>query len=142
MGSSAKGSTTQPVYWDGSAWQNTTYTLSKSVPSNAVFTDTNTHYTAVPVAGGSSATSNATSATSDPYINIVENSAKSGGIQIKGSGATTVSAKDGVITINSTDTNTQAVSSVVGQTGAVTASQIGSALTSAGYKLTDTDTNT
>lgn len=42
MGSSAKGSATQPVYWTGSAWANTTYTLGKSVPSNAVFTDTNT----------------------------------------------------------------------------------------------------
>lgn len=40
MGSSAKGSATQPVYWNGSAWVNTSYTLGKSVPSNAVFTDT------------------------------------------------------------------------------------------------------
>ena len=40
MGSTAKGSATQPVYWNGSAWTNTTYTLGKSVPSNAVFTDT------------------------------------------------------------------------------------------------------
>lgn len=39
-----------------------------------------------------------------------------------------------------TDTNTQAVSSVVGQTGAVTATQIGTALTNAGYKLTDNNT--
>ena len=42
MGGSAKGSATQPVYWNGSAWANTTYTLGKSVPSNAKFTDTNT----------------------------------------------------------------------------------------------------
>lgn len=40
MGSSAKGSTTQPVYWNGSSWQNTTYTLGASVPSGAKFTDT------------------------------------------------------------------------------------------------------
>lgn len=40
MGSSAKGSATQPVYWTGSAWANTTYTLGKSVPSDAKFTDT------------------------------------------------------------------------------------------------------
>ena len=39
-----------------------------------------------------------------------------------------------------TDTNTQAVSSVVGHTGAVTATQIGTALTNAGYKLTDNNT--
>lgn len=77
--------------------------LKFTMPGNP---NTNTHYTAVPVAGGSTATSNATSDTSDPYINIIENSAKSGGIQIKGSGATSVTAKDGVITINSTDNNT------------------------------------
>lgn len=41
---------------------------------------------------------------------------------------------------NYIDTNTQAVSSVVGQTGAVTAAQIATALTNAGNKLTDTDT--
>lgn len=40
MGSSAKGSATQPIYWNGSAFATTTYTLGKSVPSNAVFTDT------------------------------------------------------------------------------------------------------
>ena len=40
MGSIAKGSATQPVYWNGSAWTNTTYTLGKSVPADAKFTDT------------------------------------------------------------------------------------------------------
>ena len=51
MGSSAKGSAIQPVYWNGSAWTNTTYTLGKSVPSNAVFTDT-TYSTATTSANG------------------------------------------------------------------------------------------
>ena len=41
MGSTAKGGTTQPIYWDGTEFKNTTYTLGKSVPANAVFTD---HY--------------------------------------------------------------------------------------------------
>ena len=68
--------------------------------------DTNTHYTAIPVLGASTAVANATSSVSNPYLNIVENSAKSGGIQIKGGGATTVSAINGVITISSTDTDT------------------------------------
>lgn len=37
----SKGSATQPVYFDANGVaQNTTYTLGKSVPSNAVFTDT------------------------------------------------------------------------------------------------------
>ena len=40
IGSTAIGSTTQPIYWDGSAFKKTTYTLGKSVPSTAVFTDT------------------------------------------------------------------------------------------------------
>ena len=40
MGSTAKGSATQPVYWNGTAWTNTTHTLGKSVPADAKFTDT------------------------------------------------------------------------------------------------------
>lgn len=39
MGSTAKGSTTQPIYWTGTAFENTSYTLGKSVPSDAAFTD-------------------------------------------------------------------------------------------------------
>ena len=42
MGSAAKGGATQPIYWNGTAFVNTTYTLGKSVPSDALFTDTNT----------------------------------------------------------------------------------------------------
>lgn len=39
----SKGSATQPIYFDSNGVaQNTTYTLGKSVPSDAVFTDTNT----------------------------------------------------------------------------------------------------
>ena len=66
----------------------------------------NTHYTAVPILGGTDATSNATSDTANDstYLNIIENSAKSGGIKITGSGATTVKANTGVLTINSTNT--------------------------------------
>ena len=40
MGSSLKGSATQPIYWDGSEFKSTTHSLSTSVPANAVFTDT------------------------------------------------------------------------------------------------------
>lgn len=68
--------------------------------------DTNTHYTAVPVLGASSDVSNATSATLDPYLNIIENNVKSGGIQIKGDGATSIKAINGVVTISSTDNDT------------------------------------
>ena len=75
------------------------HTVNSDVPANASF---DPHYSSEPVAGGSSATTNATSKTSDPYINIVENGSKVGGVQIKGGGGTDVSAKDGVITVNST----------------------------------------
>lgn len=63
----------------------------------------NTHYTAVPILGASNATSNATSATANTatYLNIIENNAKSDGVQITGSGGTTVSAKSGKLTITS-----------------------------------------
>ena len=40
--SSSAGSSTQPIYFSGGKPVATTYTLGKSVPSNAVFTDTNT----------------------------------------------------------------------------------------------------
>ena len=73
---------------------------------NIVISSIDTHYTATPVLGATGAVINATSSVSDPYLNIVENSVKSGGIQIKGSGATSVSAVNGIITISSTDTNT------------------------------------
>lgn len=43
---SSAGSATQPVYFSGGKPVSCTYTLGKSVPSNAVFTDTNTTYSA------------------------------------------------------------------------------------------------
>ena len=73
---------------------------------NIIISSIDTHYTATPVLGATGAVVNATSSVSDPYLNIVENGDKSGGIQIKGSGATSVSAINGIITISSTDTNT------------------------------------
>lgn len=67
--------------------------------------DNNTHYTAGIAAGTSETTSN--SATSDPYITIKDNSIYRSQIQLKGSGATTISSDaNGVITISSTDNNT------------------------------------
>ena len=42
LGSADKGSATQPIYLSGGAPTACTYTLAKSVPSDAVFTDTNT----------------------------------------------------------------------------------------------------
>ena len=69
-------------------------------------TDTNTHYTTGITAGASGTTSN--SALTNPYIKIKDDSTHRSQIQIKGGGATTVSSNaNGVITISSTDTNTQ-----------------------------------
>jgi len=61
-----------------------------------------THYTANPILGNSNSTTNATTTVTSPYLNIIENNAKSGGIQIVGSGGTTTSAINGILTINST----------------------------------------
>lgn len=70
-------------------------------------TDNDTHYKATPHAGSSSSTSAVATTNGNTYINIVENGARSGGINIKGSGATTVTSDaNGVITIASTDNNT------------------------------------
>lgn len=60
-----------------------------------------THYKAVPILGLSTAITNATTDIADPYLNIIENSAKSGGIQIKGEGGTTIKASNGVLSIDS-----------------------------------------
>ena len=66
-------------------------------------TDNNTHYTTDLVVGASNnATTNAASTTNTTtYINTVENSSKSGSIQIKGSGITNITSANGVITVNS-----------------------------------------
>lgn len=70
-------------------------------------TDTNTHYTASMFVGNTGATSNAASTTNTTtFLALCDNSVNKSNIQIKGSGATTVTAANGVITINSTDNNT------------------------------------
>lgn len=46
LGAVTKGSATQPIYLNAGVPTACTYTLGKSVPSNAVFTDTNTTYSA------------------------------------------------------------------------------------------------
>ena len=73
MGSAAKGSATQPVYWNGSAWTNTTYTLGKSVPANAKFTDTvYTLPTASSTLGGVKTTSTVSATTGLTACPIIE----------------------------------------------------------------------
>lgn len=103
------GSATQPVYFANGVPVATTYTLGKSVPSNAVFTDTNTHYTSKNVVGATDATSDTETALTNGnvYLNSVENGAVTSSHKISGSGATTVTTDaNGNIVISSTDNNT------------------------------------
>lgn len=101
------GSATQPVYFSNGVPVATTYTLGKSVPSNAVFTDS--HYASKNVVGATNATSNTATALTNGnvYINSVENGAVTSSHKISGSGATTVTTDaNGNIIISSTDNNT------------------------------------
>lgn len=100
----AIGSDTRPVYIDSLGTLTAcTHTIGKSVPSDAKFTDTDTHYITGLTAGASGTTTNA--AVTNPYIKVKDDSAHRAQIQLKGDGATTVSSDaNGVITISSTDT--------------------------------------
>ena len=101
------GSATQPVYFANGVPVATTYTLGKSVPSNAVFTDT--HYSSKNVVGATNATSNTATALTNGnvYLNSIENGAVTSSHKISGSGATTVTTDaNGNIIISSTDNNT------------------------------------
>ena len=70
-------------------------------------TNTDTHWTTGLVAGAKSGVANAATSNGNTYINVKDNSTFRSGVNIKGSGATTVTSDaNGVITINSTDTNT------------------------------------
>ena len=100
------GSATQPVYFADGKPVATTYTLGKSVPADAVFTDTNTHYASKNVVGSSTATANTTTALTNGnvYLNSVENGAVTSAHKISGSGATTVTTDtSGNIIISSTN---------------------------------------
>lgn len=103
-------------------------------------TNTNTHYTTRLYAGASGTVANA--AATNPYLKVTDDNTYRNQIQFKGDGATTVSSDaNGVITISSTDTNTHAVTSVFGRTGAVTLTK-SDVTTALGYTPPTTDTNT
>jgi hypothetical protein len=106
VGTTTVGSSTQPVYLSGGIPSACTYSLNKTVPSDAVFTDT--HHTAKNVVSNSAnATANKAATNGNVHINLVENNTCRSGIKIVGSGATTVSCDgSGNITILSNDTNT------------------------------------
>ena len=64
--------------------------------------DTNTHNTAYLYAGEIGTTENAISDTSNPYLALVDGGTNRSNIQLKAGSNATITAKDGIITINST----------------------------------------
>lgn len=80
------------------------FTIGKSVPSDAKFTDT--HYTTYLYAGTGTA-QNAATTNGNTKLTIVDNTTVRNSVTIKGTGATSVVSDDsGNITISSTNTNT------------------------------------
>lgn len=106
LGTTVVGSTKKPIYLNNGTATPISYTIEKSVPSDAVFTDT--HYTAKNIVTNSAGGITTAAATNgDVHINLVENNIWRSGINIVGSGATLVTSdKYGNITITSEDTNT------------------------------------
>lgn len=117
---------------NGKVIKDSGFTIGKSVPSDAKFTDT--HYTTGITAGATGTTSNSATTNGNTFIKIKDNSTHRGQIKIVGSGATTVTSDaNGVITINSTDNNTTYGSMSVseGTTGTATTNRV---LTAANLK--------
>lgn len=93
------GSATQPVYFSGGVPTAISYTINKSVPSNAVFTDT--HYTTHLYAGSGTA-ANAATTNGNTKLTVVDDTTTRDSVTIKGTGGTTVTSDaNGVVTINS-----------------------------------------
>ena len=120
-------------------------TLTKSDVTTALgytppTSDTNTHYTTKLYAGASGTAANA--AATNPYLKVTDSETYRNQVRFVGGGATTVSSDaNGNITISSTDTNTHAVTSVFGRTGAVTLTK-SDVTTALGYTPPTSDTNT
>lgn len=92
--SSSIGSNKQPIYWNGSAFTTIGYTIEKSVPSNAVFTDTKYSFYV-----GENNNIKEHKNVSNPYFKLFENNTSTS-IQIKaGTGISVNSDANGNITI-------------------------------------------
>lgn len=99
------GGATQPVYFSEGVPTACSYQLNKTVPSNAVFTDT--HYTTHLYAGSGTA-ANAATTNGNTKLTVVDNTTPRESVTIKGTGGTTVSSDaNGVVTINSTDASSK-----------------------------------
>lgn len=92
--SSSIGSSTQSIYWNGSAFTTIGYTIETSVPSNALFTDTKYSFYV-----GENNNTKEHKNVSDPYFKLFENNTPTS-IQIKaGTGISVTSDANGNITI-------------------------------------------
>ena len=112
-------------------------TVTKGNNTTQTLTTQDTHYTADLVVGTSNtSTANATTANNNTYLNTVENGSKSGSVKITGSGATTVSAAGGTVTIKSSDTHSTT------HLYAGSGSNANAATTNGNTKLTVTDDST
>lgn len=81
------------------------FTIGKSVPSDAVFTDT--HWTSHLYAGKSDGVAHAATTNGNTHLICTDNTTARNRVKITGTGGTTVTSDaNGVITIHSTDTNT------------------------------------
>lgn len=97
------GSAKQPVYFKQGVPTACSYQLNKTVPSDAVFTDT--HYTTHLYAGSGTA-ANAETTNGNTKLTVVDNTTTRNSVTIKGTGGTTVTSDaNGVVTIDSTDTS-------------------------------------
>ena len=93
------GSATQPVYFKQGNPTACSYQLNKTVPSDAVFTDT--HYTTHLYAGSGTA-ANAATTNGNTKLTVVDNTTTRNSVTIKGTGGTTVTSDaNGVVTIDS-----------------------------------------
>lgn len=93
------GSETQPVYFKQGVPTACSYQLNKTVPSDAVFTDT--HYTTHLYAGSGTA-ANAATSNGNTKLTVVDNTTTRNSVTIKGTGETTVTSDaNGVVFINS-----------------------------------------
>lgn len=116
------------------------YTIGKSVPSNAVFTDT--HYTTgLKVGASATATANAAATNGNVYLNVLDNTTVRDSHNIVGSGATTVTSDaNGKITISSTNTNTDTkVTNTLATTTKAYITGTTSATTNTGTQVFDTN---
>lgn len=110
------GSTTQPVYFKNGVPTKISYTIKKSVPSNAVFTDTHNVSSNV-VTNSSTSTTNTTAAltNNNVYLNHIDGGALTSTHKIVGTGATTVTTDaSGNISINSNNTTYSAADDDLG----------------------------